>query len=91
LSEPISKIYQRARRLAKGWCGAWTHGDLDALMEHYAEDVRVSSPTVIKRLGIANGWIEGKGRRETGAVVVDVIELDAEGKGKAVQAFYGDS
>jgi hypothetical protein len=30
-------------------------------------------------------------RRETGAVVVDAIELDAEGKGKVVQAFYGDS
>jgi hypothetical protein len=28
-------------------------------------------------------------QRETGAVVVDVIELDANGKGKVVQAFYG--
>jgi hypothetical protein len=29
-------------------------------------------------------------KRETGAVVVDVIELDANGKGKVVQAFYGE-
>jgi len=31
-------------------------------MGHYAADVKFSSPTVIKRLGILNGWIEGKAR-----------------------------
>lgn len=36
------------------------NGDLDGVMGHYAEDVIFSSPTVIKRLGIATGWIEGK-------------------------------
>jgi len=115
--------YEEARRLARSWCEAWSKGDLDAVMRHYADDVKFSSPTVIKRLGIVNGWIEGKARlrehfavgirapglrfefvdvllgvggmcivykRETGAVVVDVIELDANGKGKVVQAFYGE-
>jgi ketosteroid isomerase-like protein len=114
---------EEARRLAKSWCDAWSKGDLDAVMGHYADDVKFSSPTVIKRLGIVKGWIEGKARlrehfavgirapglrfnfvdvllgvggmcivykRETGAVVVDVIELDANGKGKVVQAFYGE-
>jgi hypothetical protein len=28
-------------------------------------------------------------RRETGVLVVDVIELDEKGKGKVVRAFYG--
>ncbi len=91
-------------------------------MEHYADDVKFSSPTVIKRLGIKSGWIEGKSRlrehfsvgmqapnlrfefvdvlmgiggmsvvyrRETGSLVVDVVELDEKGKGKVVRAFYG--
>jgi len=116
--------YEEARALAKSWCEAWSTGDLDAVMGHYPDDVKFSSPTVIKRLGIVDGWIEGKTRlrehfavgiktpglrfefvdvllgvggmcvlykRETGAVVVDVIELDANGKGKVVQAFYGES
>lgn len=113
---------QEARQSAQEWCDAWTNGDLDRVMEHYAEDVRFSSPTVIKRLGISSGWIEGKEqlrkhfsvgikapnlrfdlidvllgvdgmcivyRRETGVLVVDVVELDSYGKGKVVRAFYG--
>ncbi|HET8563797.1 MAG TPA: nuclear transport factor 2 family protein [Candidatus Binatia bacterium] len=116
--------YDEARNIAKSWCEAWTNRDLDAVMEHYAEDVKLSSPTVMKRLGIANGWIEGKRRlrehfsvgiqapdlrfdfvdvllgvggmaviyrRETGALVVDVVELDDKRKGKVVCAFYGES
>jgi ketosteroid isomerase-like protein len=58
--------YEEARRLARSWCEAWSKGDLDAVMGHYAVDVKFSSPTV------------------------DVIELDANGKGKVVQAFYGE-
>jgi len=54
--------YEEARRLARSWCEAWSKGDLDAVMRHYADDVKFSSPTVIKRLGIVNGWIEGKAR-----------------------------
>jgi ketosteroid isomerase-like protein len=52
--------YETAREIAKNWCDAWTRKDLDSIMEHYAEDVKFSSPTVIKRLGIAEGWIYGK-------------------------------
>lgn len=114
--------YQDARQTARTWCDAWTNRDLDGVMEHYAEDVRFSSPTVIKRLGIASGWIEGKARlrehfsvgikapnlrfdlvdvllgveglcivyrRETGVLVADMVELDGNGKGKVVRAFYG--
>lgn len=113
--------YQEARETAKTWCDAWSRGDLDGVMEHYADNVRFSSPTVIKRLGIRSGWIEGKEklrehfavgmktpnlrcefvdvllgvsgiavvyRRETGALVVDVVELDANGKAIVAQAYY---
>ena len=114
--------YEEARKIAKSWCEAWTHRDLGAVMEHYADDAKLSSPTVIKRLGIASGWIEGKQRlrehfsigiqapdlrfdfvdvllgvggmvvlyrRETGSLVVDVVELDDNGKAKVIRAFYG--
>lgn len=116
--------YEEAREIAEKWCEAWTNGELNSVMEHYAEDVKFSSPTVIKRLGIASGWIEGKAqlrehfsvgikapnlrfefvdvllgvggmcvvyRRETGALVVDTVELDNDRKGKVVRAFYGES
>jgi ketosteroid isomerase-like protein len=115
--------YKTTRQVAKQWCTAWNDRDLDGIMEHYAETVRFSSPTVSKRLGTPTGWIEGKTRlrehfsvgiqapnlrfefidvllgvdgmcivyqRETGVMVTDVIELDQNGKGKIVQAFYGE-
>ena len=42
--------YQQARERAKQWCDAWSRGDLDGVMKHYADNVRLSSPMVIKRL-----------------------------------------
>lgn len=45
---------------AKKWCDAWNRRDIDSVIEHYADNVRFGSPTIITRLGIKNGWIEGK-------------------------------
>jgi ketosteroid isomerase-like protein len=111
-----------ARKVAADWCDAWNRRDLDAIMEHYADDVEFSSPTVIKRWGVADGWLRGRSkvrenfaigvqvadlhfelvdvllgvnsmcvvyRRETGALVTDLVELDANGKGRRVIACYG--
>ncbi len=111
-----------AWRSAEAWVAAWNRRDLDAIMEHYTEDVEFWSPTVIARLGIPSGKIEGKAklrehfargvqasglrfelldvllgvdgmtlvyRRETGVLVVDVVALDENGKGRAVRAYYG--
>jgi ketosteroid isomerase-like protein len=116
--------YQEAKGMAKSWCDAWTRGDLDAVMEHYADNVRFSSPTVIKRLEIQRGWLEGKEklrehfavgirapnlrfdfvdvllgvdgiaiayRRETGALVVDLVELDKKTKVVVARAYYSES
>lgn len=110
-----------AWRVARDWCDAWNRRDLDGIMDHYADDVELSSPTVIKRWGIADGWLRGKDkvrenfaigvkapnlhfelldvllgvnamsicyRRETGALVTDLVELDANGKGRRVIACY---
>ena len=113
-----------ARRLASDWCDAWNRRDLDGIMRHYADDVRLCSPKVVERCGIADGWIEGKDRlreyfaiglqapglrfelvdvllgvnavtivyrRETGALVTDLLELDAQGLGRRAVVCYGPS
>lgn len=51
-----------ARRFAADWCDAWNRRDLDAIMSHYADDVRLCSPKVVARYGIPDGWLEGKDR-----------------------------
>lgn len=113
---------EQAWEAARDWCDAWNRRDLDRIMHHYADDVAFSSPTVVKRWGIADGWLRGKAklrenfaigtrvanlrfelidvlvgvssmcivyRRETGALVADFVELDADGRGRRVIACYG--
>lgn len=49
-----------ARKIAQAWCAAWNCHDIAAIMEHYADEVEFSSPTVVKRWGVADGWLRGK-------------------------------
>ncbi len=49
-----------AREIVREWIRAWNAHDLDAIMTHYAEGVKFTSPFVIKLLGEASGKIEGK-------------------------------
>jgi ketosteroid isomerase-like protein len=115
-------LIDEARVTARDWCDAWNRRDLDGIMHHYSDDVEFSSPTIVKRWGIADGWLRGKAkvrenfaigvkssnlhfelvdvllgvnsmcvvyRRETGALVTDLVELDENGKGRRVIACYG--
>jgi ketosteroid isomerase-like protein len=67
---------ETARALAEEWCDAWNRKDLDAVMAHYAENVAFSSPTVVKRWGIADGWLRGSTRlRENFAIGIAVEGL----------------
>lgn len=117
-------LIEQAREAARNWCDAWNRRDLDAIMDHYADDVEFSSPTVVKRWGIADGWLRGKGkvrenfaigvaapdlhfelidvllglnsvcvvyRRENGALVSDLVELNEHGKARRVVACYGSA
>ena len=52
--------YEAAVQRVKAWCDAWNERDLDAVMDHYAEDVMVCSPLVVQRLCYADGWLRGK-------------------------------
>ncbi len=51
---------EQATAIARDWCDAWNARDLDRVMAHYVDDVALSSPLVVRRLGIADGWIRGK-------------------------------
>jgi hypothetical protein len=67
---------ETARTMAEEWCDAWNRKDLDAVMTHYAENVAFSSPTVVKRWGIADGWLRGSTRlRENFAIGIAVEGL----------------
>jgi len=54
------KTWQEARDWAAAECDAWNRRDLDAIMAHYADDVALSSPAVVARMGRADGWLHGK-------------------------------
>lgn len=46
--------------LATAWINAWNNRDINAIMNHYAEEVVFYAPTVIKRWNIADGKLCGK-------------------------------
>lgn len=48
-----------ARRTAERWIDSWNRRDLDAIMAHYADDVVLTSPLVVRRLGRPDGTIAG--------------------------------
>ena len=70
---------EEARQKATAWCNAWNNRDLDAIMTHYAEDVAFSSPTVVARWGLADGWLHGKAKlRDNFAIGVKAPGLHFE-------------
>jgi hypothetical protein len=54
------KTWQDAWDWAAAESDAWNRRDLDAIMAHYADDVALSSPAVVARMGRADGWLRGK-------------------------------
>lgn len=57
-----ARAAERVRQSAMAWCDAWNWRDLDAVMGHYADDVAFSSPTVVRRWAVADGWLHGRDR-----------------------------
>jgi hypothetical protein len=50
----------RATKFAKEWMEAWNSHDLDAIMEHYAEGVTLTSPVAARLLNNDAGTVNGK-------------------------------
>jgi ketosteroid isomerase-like protein len=44
-----------AREFAAAWYAAWNAHDLEAILEHYADDVEMSSPLVAALTGEPGG------------------------------------
>jgi ketosteroid isomerase-like protein len=51
---------EAAWTVARTWCDAWNRRDLDAIMDHYADEVEFNSPTIVHRWGNSDGWLRGK-------------------------------
>ncbi len=52
--------HQRAHRFAEKWYAAWNSHDLAAILDHYADEVKMASPLVSRLTGRADGRIVGK-------------------------------
>jgi ketosteroid isomerase-like protein len=49
-----------AHELAHAWVEAWNAHDLERILEHYEEDVTLTSPVAAERLGEPSGTVRGK-------------------------------
>ena len=48
-----------AKEFADQWIAAWNSHNLDAIVSHYDEDVKLISPAAARILGDASGTVEG--------------------------------
>jgi ketosteroid isomerase-like protein len=46
--------------LARAWIAAWNAHDLERVLEHYADDIELSSPVAAERIPGSGGYIHGK-------------------------------
>jgi hypothetical protein len=51
---------KEAHAFAEDWAAAWNAHDLERIMSHYREDVRLTSPVVVQLLGAGDGTVVGK-------------------------------
>ena len=54
------KTWNEAWDWAAAECDAWNRRDLEAIMRRCADDIALSSPAVVARIGRADGWLHGK-------------------------------
>ena len=48
-----------ALTFAAQWAASWNSHDLEQILAHYANDVVLSSPHIVRRLGKASGEVSG--------------------------------
>jgi hypothetical protein len=52
--------YEFAESFAVGWLKAWNTGNIEAILEHYSDDIAFSSPFVLKSGPSTGGTVKGK-------------------------------
>jgi hypothetical protein len=45
---------------ANEWISAWNQRDIERILSHYSDDVRVFSPLIVERMGLPEGYLHGK-------------------------------
>jgi ketosteroid isomerase-like protein len=45
---------------AREWIEAWNAHDVDRVLAHYADDFEMTSPLIVRRLGVEGGKLKGK-------------------------------
>jgi predicted ester cyclase len=48
------------KRFAQEWVGSWNAHDLEAILQHYANGVKLTSPVAARLLGDPSGNVRGK-------------------------------
>ncbi|HWV13869.1 MAG TPA: nuclear transport factor 2 family protein [Cellvibrio sp.] len=51
---------ESALLFANEWVTAWNQHDIERILSHYSDDVRVFSPLIVERMGLPEGYLQGK-------------------------------
>jgi len=51
---------EKATHFAAKWISAWNKHDIDAILEHYADDIEFTSPLIVNILNRPSGRVIGK-------------------------------
>lgn len=49
-----------AKEFARDWIAAWNSHDLDIILEHYTDDIEITTPMIKLAAGIESGSLQGK-------------------------------
>ncbi|WP_309642200.1 nuclear transport factor 2 family protein [Flavobacterium sp.] len=49
-----------AQKFAKDWIAAWNSHDLDIILDHYTDDIEITTPMIKLAAGIESGSLKGK-------------------------------
>ena len=49
-----------AQKFANDWIGAWNSHDLEIILDHYTDDIEITTPMIKLAAGIENGSLKGK-------------------------------
>lgn len=50
----------KAQQFAKTWIQAWNSHDMNAILNHYSEDIEITTPMIKMALGEGDGRLKGK-------------------------------
>lgn len=50
----------KAQQFAKIWIEAWNSHDMNAILNHYSEDIEITTPMIKMALGEGDGSLKGK-------------------------------